>query len=116
MGNKTIYLRDLEERELELEAQRRGVRSTDLLRERMNTGKLMEEFCNEVKALHGAIERLEEKIEIQNEWSNKIGGLILSKTSFLEELFILINKENDQEYRNKEASETAAKFMETLHR
>jgi hypothetical protein len=116
MGNKTIYLRDLEERELEVEAQRRGVRPTDILRERMNTGKLMEEFCNAVKALHGDIQRLEEKIELQNEWSNKIGGLILAKTSFLEELFILINMENDQEERSRTASEVAAKFMETLHR
>jgi isocitrate dehydrogenase kinase/phosphatase len=116
MGNKTIYLRDLEERELELEAQRRGVRSTDLLRERMNTGKLMEEFCNEVKALHEDIERLEEKIEIQNEWSNKMAGLILAKTSFLEELFMLINTENDREERTQAASEAAAKFMETLRR
>ncbi|MGA7936158.1 MAG: hypothetical protein WCA35_21575 [Kovacikia sp.] len=116
MGNKTIYLRDLEERELELEAQRRGVRSTDLLRERMNTGKLMEEFCNEVKALHGAIERLENKMETQEQWSNKIAGLILGNTTFIQETLMLINKLSNHEERTQTAQEETKRFLETLRR
>jgi molybdopterin converting factor small subunit len=123
MGNCTIYFSKEDEHELRTTAALRGLRLQDILRERLKIGRDMEE----VAKLRQTIEQLEDKVkgqedrlnkqlEVQADWINKISALILAKTSFLEELFILINKENDQEYRNKEASEAAAKFMETLHR
>jgi uncharacterized protein YoxC len=123
MGNCTIYFSKEDEHELRTTAALRGLRLQDILRERLKIGRDMEE----VAKLRQAIEQLEDKvkeqedrlskqIEMQADWINTISALILSKTSFLEELFVLINNENEQEYRNKEASERAAKFIETLRR
>jgi hypothetical protein len=112
MAKQSIYLNVQDEREIGEEALRRGVRIVDIMRERLEKGKVMEDVEN----LKKSIERLEKKIEMQNEWSNKMAGLILAKTSFLEELFMLINTENEREERTQAASEAAAKFMETLRR
>jgi hypothetical protein len=116
MAKKTIYIRDEAYQKMEDEAQRRGLRIVDIINERLNTSKPIGELSGKVESLHGALERLEKKFEMQEEWSNKMAGLILAKTSFLEELFMLINTENDREERTQAASEAAAKFMETLRR
>jgi uncharacterized membrane protein YgaE (UPF0421/DUF939 family) len=112
MAKRSIYLNVQDEREMTEEALRRGVRTVDIMRERLEKGKAMEDVEN----LKKSIERLEKKIDMQADWINTISALILAKTSFLEELFLIFNKENETEERTQAAHERAAKFMETLRR
>ena len=112
MAKRSIYLNVQDEREMTEEALRRGVRTVDIMRERLEKGKTMEDVEN----LKKSIERLEKKIDMQADWINTISALILAKTSFLEELFLIFNKENETEERTQAAHERAAKFMETLRR
>jgi hypothetical protein len=123
MGNITIYFSKADEQELRATAAIRGVGLQDILRERLKLGRDMEEVARLRQAVEKLAVRLQEQedrlgnqIGIQADWANTISGLMLAKTCFLEELFILINKENDQEYRTQESSEAAAKFIESLRR
>jgi hypothetical protein len=123
MGNCTIYFSKEDEHELRATAKLRGLRVQDILRERLKIGRDMEE----VAQLRQTIEKLDYKVreqenrlskqmEVQADWENTISALILAKTSFLEELFLIFNKENETEERTQAAHERAAKFMETLRR